>query len=90
MVDTNEYNQAWDDLDKTLTAKKITAFFDDLYASIKRFYEDIGSPPGHAEQDMWDWAKQELFEAHKRAIAAKERTFGNMLNSYKQKPPGRP
>lgn len=68
MNSKDNYSGAWQDLAGAIQENKVKDFFDETFAKVRNFYESIGRPNGAREEDFWEWTKEELFDARKRAI----------------------
>lgn len=71
MPDPNNdlYSDAWRQLAETLNKPKIDIFFDVFYSEAYKLYNSFGRPNGPREEDFWEWATGEFFNARKRSVS---------------------
>lgn len=71
MPDPNNdlYSDAWRQFAETLNKPKVDTFFDVFYAEANNLYNSLGHPNGPREEDFWEWATGEFFNARKRFVS---------------------
>jgi hypothetical protein len=84
--DNKEYSDAWRELTGAITQNKVDAFFDQYYKEAWSFYDLIERPHGTREEDFWEWMKEELFLARKRALSRQESVIRALEESLKKNP----
>lgn len=81
----NPYSGAWHELANALHQSKVDSFFDECFKEMKNLYDHIGRPDGFREEDFWEWAKEELFNARKRSLNKQEDVIRALEETMKRK-----